>query len=102
MKRLESQKTMIKKIVQRSEECFIQFTEDELNELNIKPGDKFSWKIDGESIVLDKHVKVDFDISDWPKESLEFLIQESINEDISVNDVIVNIIERYVEHNNVD
>jgi len=93
---------MIKKTVQRSEECFIQFTEDELAQLDIKPGDKFSWKPDGDSIILTKYVSVDFDISEWPKELLVWLIEESINKDISVNDVVVDILEQYLNHNNVD
>ena len=93
---------MIKKIIQRSEECFIQFTEDELAQLNINPGDKFSWKPDGDSIVLTKYVNVEIDMSEWPKELLMWLIEESINQDISINDVIVDILERHLTPNNVD
>jgi hypothetical protein len=85
---------MIKKTVQRSEECFIQFTEDELLELNIKAGDKFSCSIEDGSVVLKKFETLDIDLSEWPREVLEMIISQSVEEDISINEVISNILER--------
>jgi hypothetical protein len=85
---------MINKTIQRSEDCFVQFTNEELTELGIKEGDKFSWEEDNGSILLKKHVPVEVDISDWSRDVLEMLICESIEKDISINDVICGIIEK--------
>ena len=85
---------MIKKTVQRSEDCFVQFTNEELLQLNIKAGDKFSCSIENESVVLKKFATIDIDLSEWPREVLEMIISQSVEEDISVNEVISNILER--------
>jgi hypothetical protein len=88
---------MIKKTVQRSEDCFVQFTEEELSQLNIKAGDKFSCEIEDNSVVLKKFASIDIDISEWSREVLEMLISDSIEKDISVNDVICNIVENHIQ-----
>ncbi len=85
---------MIKKTVQRSEECFIQFTEDELLELDIKAGDKFSCSMENDSVVLKKFETIELDMSEWSRDILEMIISKSIEEDISVNEVISNILEQ--------
>lgn len=85
---------MIKKTIQRSEDCFVQFTNEELIKLGIKEGDKFSWEEDNGSILLKKYVPLEVDISDWSRDVLEMLISESVEKDISINDVICGIIER--------
>lgn len=85
---------MINKTIQRSEDCFVQFTNEELNKLGIKEGDKFSWEEDNGSILLKKHVPVEIDMSEWSRDVLEMLICESVEKDISVNDVICGIIEK--------
>lgn len=85
---------MIKKTIQRSEDCFVQFTNEELTKLGIKEGDKFSWEEDNGSILLKKYVPLEVDISDWSRDVLEMLISESVEKDISINDVICGIIER--------
>lgn len=85
---------MIAKTLQRSEDLYVQFNEDEMESLNIKPGDKFSWEIGKDnSITLKKFVKVDIDISEWSREILEMLITESLEKDLPVNDIIVNILD---------
>ena len=92
---------MITKKVQRSDELFIQFTDEELEALNIKPGDKFSWEVENESLVLKKFASLDVDISEWSREVLEMLIVESVEKDISVNEVICNILDGYLPKNDV-
>ena len=85
---------MIKKTLQRSEDCFVQFTEEELQQLGIKAGDKFSCSIENDSVVLKKFETIDIDISEFSRDILEMLISESVEKDISVNEVISNILER--------
>ena len=85
---------MIKKTVQRSEDCFVQFTEDELLELNIKAGDKFSCSIENNSVILKKFETIDIDLSELSRDILEMIIADSVEKDISVNEVIGNILEK--------
>ena len=89
---------MIKKTVQRSEDLFVQFTPEELKELDIKEGDKFSWNIteDG-NVALKKFETIDINLGDFNRDVLEFIIAESCEKDISVNDVISNILEQAVK-----
>ena len=93
----------ITKTLQRSEDCFIQFTDEEMAELNIKPGDKFSCKArpDG-SFHLEKYATVEIDLADFDRETLERLISQSIDKDVSVNVVIEEILERFLEDTDAD
>ena len=45
-------------------------------------------------ILLKKHVPVEIDMSEWSRDVLEMLICESVEKDISINDVICGIIEK--------
>ena len=92
---------MITKKVQRSEELYLQFTDQELEALNIKAGDKFSWEVEDNSLVLKKFASLDVDISEWSREVLEMLIVESVEKDISVNEVICDILDGYLPKSDV-
>jgi bifunctional DNA-binding transcriptional regulator/antitoxin component of YhaV-PrlF toxin-antitoxin module len=88
---------MIKKTVEPTGDVCVKFTEEELEKLNIKQGDKFSIKETDDGILLEKFSTVDIDLSEFERELLEFLIQESCDKDISINDVISNILEKGLE-----
>jgi hypothetical protein len=90
---------MFKKTIQRSEECFIEFTNDELEKLGIKEGDKFSWEAHEEGITLKKFVPLEIDLSEFSRDNLELLIKISAEKDISINDVICDILEQIVCNN---
>ncbi len=88
------------KTLERSNDHYIQFTEEEMEYMNIKPGDKFSCKINSDgSVLFDKFVPIELDIESWDKETLLFLIEESIEKDISVNDVINTTLEQCLKEN---
>jgi len=89
-------KTLIKK-VQRSEDMFIQFSEEELKQFDLKEGDKFSCHLKDDGVMLEKFVPLDIDISEFSREALEMLIILSIEQDLSVNDVICNILQEQVD-----
>ena len=93
---------MIAKTLQRSEDCFIQFTEEELEQLNIKPGDKFTCEIKNGSLLLKKFETLEIDISEYSREALEMLIKESVEKDISVNEVITNILSEQIDRAHCD
>jgi hypothetical protein len=88
---------MIKKTIEPTGDVCVKFTEDELAQLNIKQGDKFSIKETDEGILLQKFATVDIDLSKLDKELLEFLIIESCNKDISINEVISDLLEKGLE-----
>lgn len=88
---------MIKKTVEPTGDVCVKFTEDELAQLNIKQGDKFSIKETDDGILLQKFATIDIDLSEFSREILEFLIQESCNKDVSVNEVISDVLEKVVE-----
>lgn len=92
---------MVTKKIQRSEDLYIQFTDEELKSLNIKAGDKLSWEVENDSVVLKKFASLDVDISEWSREVLEMLIVESVEKDISVNEVICNILDNFLSKENV-
>jgi hypothetical protein len=88
---------MIKKTVEPTGDVCVKFTEDELAQLNIKQGDKFSIKETDGGILLEKFATVDIDLSQIDRELLEFLIQESCDKDVSINEVISNLLEKGLE-----
>jgi hypothetical protein len=90
---------MTKKVLQPTNDTYIQFTEEELSSIGAGPGTKFSVKHheDG-SIELRPYVKMEIDISEWPRELLEMIISDSCEQDISVNDVVANLLKKSLEH----
>ena len=82
---------MIKKIEPTGEVC-VKFTEEELNQLNIKEGDKFNIKNTDDGILLEKFTSSELDISEWSREILEMLIKDSCDKDVSVNQIISDIL----------
>ena len=89
---------MIKKTLQPTNDLYIQFTEEELSELDIKSGNKFDVKHQGDgSIKLTKYVKMEIDMEEWPREILELIIKDSCEQDISVNEVICNLLKQSID-----
>ena len=88
---------MIKKTIEPTGDVCVKFTEDELALLNLKQGDKFFIKETDDGILLEKFATIDINLSNFNKEILEFLIQESCDKDISVNEVISNILEKNLD-----
>lgn len=83
----------IKKI-QEKKDLFIQFSEEEMQEMGWEEGQKLSLKFDEDTktITLEPFVKMEIEISEWSREILEFLIRESCDRDISVNEVINEVL----------
>jgi Holliday junction resolvasome RuvABC ATP-dependent DNA helicase subunit len=88
---------MIKKTVEPTGDVCVKFTEDELAKLNLKQGDKFSIKETDEGILLEKFAIVDIDLNEVDREILEFLIKESCDKDVSINEVISDLLEKNLE-----
>jgi hypothetical protein len=88
---------MITKKVEKKEEYYLTFSEEELSQLNLKEGDKFSWKIKEDGVFLEKWVPMELEIGDWSKEVLLFLIEQSIEKNQTINEVIVDILDQIVD-----
>jgi hypothetical protein len=88
---------MITKTIEPTGDVCVKFTDEELTKLGIKEGDKFSIKEESGGILLQKFATIDLDISEWDREILESLIQQSCEKDISVNQVISDILETYID-----
>ena len=90
---------MIKKTIEPTGDVCVKFTEEELEKLNIKQGDKFSIKETNEGIIREKFDTVDLNLSEFSREILEFLVKESCNRDVSVNEVVSDIFEKVIDQN---
>jgi hypothetical protein len=86
---------MIKKTLQPTNDLFIQFTDEEIQELGWEAGQRLEVKQhDDGSIELRPFVKVELDIEEWSKDVLLMIIKESLDQDIPVNDVINNLLKK--------
>ena len=90
----------VKKVLEKKD-LYIQFSEEEMQELGWEEGQKLSFKFDDETkaITLEPFVKMEIDISEWPIEILQFLVRESCDRDISVNEVINETLLKFIEKN---
>jgi len=85
------------KTLKEKKDLYIEFTDEEMKELGWKENQKLSMSLtENGGIAIQPYVSVEIDMSDYPKEILQWLIEESVEKDISVNDVICNILESYI------
>lgn len=87
------------KTIQTRPEFFIQFSEEECAELNIQEGEKFTVKELNGEIHLERFSTMEFDLSELPRETLQTLIAASCDQDVSVNEVIGDILKKVVAEN---
>jgi len=89
----------MEKVIKSREEFFVEFTDEELSSLKLKKGDKLSVEIDEKTnkIKLTPYETIDIDLSEFEREILEFFIQESVQKDISVNEVITQMLSKALD-----
>lgn len=85
------------KPVKVKEDYYIEFTDEELAALKMEKGQKFSCEIEDGALKLVPFAKIELEIGNWPREILEFLLQESCERDVSVNEVINDVLERAIK-----
>jgi bifunctional DNA-binding transcriptional regulator/antitoxin component of YhaV-PrlF toxin-antitoxin module len=93
---------MIKKIVEPTGDLCIKFTEEELNKLGIKEGDKFSYEEHDGGFLLRKYESIEIDFSDFSKETLQFLITYSVDNNLTIEEAIEKILTDYFKNNSLD
>ena len=87
-------KTFTKKVLPTND-VYIQFTDEEIEEFGWEKGQKFEFQAqDDGSFKLVPFVKMELDLNEWPIETLHMLIKESCDKDISVNDVINSLLKK--------
>lgn len=88
----------ITKTVQKKEDLFIEFSQEEMQELGIKPHDKFEVLINEDnSITLKKFKKIELDLSEFDKEVLVDLINQSITNQVPVDEIIRQYLEKILK-----
>ena len=97
---LKKENNMIKTL-QPSKDMFIQFTEDELLELNIQAGDKFTAIPKEDGVFLEKMAKIELDLEEFPEEIKDMLILKSIEDQIPVDEVISNLLKDFLAENSI-
>jgi hypothetical protein len=87
----------VKKVLEKKD-LYIQFSEEELQEMGWEEGQKLSLKFDEDTkaITLEPFVKMELDITEWPVEILQFLVGESCERDLSVNEIINEVLTNYI------
>jgi hypothetical protein len=76
----------------------VKFTEEELSKLNLSSGEKLSVAVNATGeLVLSKFSTIELDMSDWTRETLEFLLAESCTRDVGVNQIIAEVLEKALE-----
>lgn len=89
----------IAKQIKVKEDYYIDFTDEELAALKMEKGQKYSCEIENGALKLVPFEKVELEIGNWDRSILEMLIQKSCDQDVSVNEVISDILEEMIEKN---
>jgi bifunctional DNA-binding transcriptional regulator/antitoxin component of YhaV-PrlF toxin-antitoxin module len=87
----------ISKILEPTGDVCVKFTDEELEQFNIKSGDKFSIIEQDGGILLKKYETIEIDISEFSREVLEMIIKESIEKSLPVENVLEDIISNYIK-----
>ena len=89
----------MEKVIKSREEFFVEFTDEELSTLKLKKGDKLSVEIDENTnqVKLTPYQTIDIDLSEFERDFLEHLITESVDKDISINEVITQTLTKALD-----
>lgn len=87
------------KTLQEYKEYGVQFTDEELADLGMHKNQKFSIEVgENNTIKLIPFVKMDVNIDEFPRDILEMLVRESAEKDVSVNAIISDVLEDYLNY----
>jgi predicted HicB family RNase H-like nuclease len=90
---------MNKKLI-KQEEYLVQFSEEEIESFGWEKCQKFSVEIKDEGVFLSPYKKLEIDISRFPREVLELLISKSCEQDVSINEVIEEMLDKVIDELN--
>jgi hypothetical protein len=92
------------KTVQKKEEYFIQFTDEEMNELGFKPNTKFTIKVNDDkvSLTLTPHEEIEIDLNEFSKEELINIIIAANKSDMTFEDFVVDSLTKFCENYKIE
>ena len=87
------------KTVQKKEEYFIQFTDEEMNELGFKPNTKFTIELDKKNngLILTPHEEIEIDLNEFSKEELINIIHAANEKGMTFEDFVVESLTEFCE-----
>jgi bifunctional DNA-binding transcriptional regulator/antitoxin component of YhaV-PrlF toxin-antitoxin module len=90
---------MIKKIQEKTE-SYVQFTPEEIESFGWKENQKLTIteEEDG-TIIMRPYTKVEIDLGEFDRNILEELIHQSCERDVSVNEVIEEVLREIIKEN---
>lgn len=89
---------MIKTTVKEKKDYYIEFTDEQMKELGFEKNQKFTVKLleDNSGLQLTPFAKIQLDLGDFDRDVLEYLISQSIEQDLPINDIISNCLESFL------
>lgn len=87
------------KTVQKKEEYFIEFTDEEMKKLGFKPNTKFTIELseDKSGLILTPHEEIEIDLEEFSKEELINLIVAANKLDMTFEDFLVDSLTKFCE-----
>lgn len=87
------------KTVQKKEEYFIQFTDEEIDQLGFKPNTKFTVELseDKTGLVLTPHEEIEIDLNEFSKEELINIIVAANKVDMTFEEFLVDSLTKFCE-----
>jgi hypothetical protein len=92
------------KTVQKKEEYFIQFTDEEMNQLGFKPNTRFTIELseDKSGLKLTPHEEIEIDLDEFSKEELINVIVAANKLDMTFEDFVVDSLTKFCEAHNTE
>lgn len=90
------------KVLEPVNDLCIRFTEEEIEQLGLSPGDKFSCSVEDGAIVLKKYEELSIELDQLSKENLIQLIVQSVEKNITIEQVIEDILESIIDREDLD
>jgi hypothetical protein len=87
------------KTVQKKEEYFIQFTDEEMDQLGFKPNTKFTIELDKKNngLILTPHEEIEIDLEEFSKEELINIIVAANQKNMTFEDFLVESLTEFCE-----
>lgn len=92
------------KTVQKKEEYFIQFTDEEMDQLGFKPNTRFTIELseDKSGLKLTPHEEIEIDLDEFSKEELINVIVAANKLDMTFEDFVVDSLTKFCEAHNTE
>jgi hypothetical protein len=92
------------KTVQKKEEYFIQFTDEEMDQLGFKPNTRFTIELseDKSGLKLTPHEEIEIDLDEFSKEDLINIIVAANKADMTFEDFVVESLTKFCEAHKIE